>query len=927
MSSTPGRASQAATTIARLLGIRPAEVGRGLLLFAYLFLVVGSFVVGKAARDALFLYRFSALQLPYVDIAVAVLVGVWVSLYIRIGRYVSLRTILSWTLALFAGMSLLFWYLSRYHDAPWVMPVIYIWVGMFGVIGPTQVWTLANYVLTTREAKRLIGLTGSGAIAGNITGGFIIQHTATRFGTESTLVGMAIALLLCIPVVHALWRQRHLAQVVDGEDTGRATSRRGPSGLKAALGLIAGSPYLRAIAAVILLSSFVTAVAAWQFKAAARQAIPDRDQLTAFFGSFNFWTGLASLALQLLLTSRLLRRFGLGVALFVVPVALTLSSASYLLVGSLAAVVLLRGSDQVLRYSIDRPTVELLYLPVPADQTFQVKSFIDTVVWRLGDGLAGLTVLIFAAWLHWPAQQITWVNLLLLTGWLTAAYVAQRQYIVNLGDVIYNNRLDAERASALVLDKTAIDILASRLHGDDARQILYALGLFAASHREAAHPAVRGLLTHASAEVRRAAISALDAAGDLTVQAEVERLLYDRDLTVRTEAMLYIAHHAHIDPLERIEEIGDFEDFSLRSAMVSYLARSGPTQNLDAAHMLLGRMVHDDDTRAQIEAARLMPLLPDVFEEELETLVRAADPDVARHAIAAAGQFQKRELVPILLPRLAEGELLEETTAAIARLGDRVVGMLNDHLADYGTPIAVRREIPGVLLRIGTPDAEAALTENLLDRDTVLRFRVLAALNKLRGSNPSRPLDVGLVETVLQAEIMGHLRSYQLLGTLDYRIDSREPVAQALRESMTQEVERIFRLVKLLFPANDMHSAFVGLQSDNRTVHDNALEFLENVLKPQLRELLLPLLDTDVTTDRRVAMANRVLGTSLASREEAVAMLALSPDPWLQSCAAYAIGVFGLVHLAPELDRWMEADDLLLRETARQAKEKIAPRS
>jgi hypothetical protein len=253
--------------------------------------------------------------------------------------------------------------------------------------------------------------------------------------------------------------------------------------------------------------------------------------------------------------------------------------------------------------------------------------------------------------------------------------------------------------------------------------------------------------------------------------------------------------------------------------------------------------------------------------------------------------------------------------------------MLNDHLADYGTPIAVRREIPGVLLRIGTPDAEAALTENLLDRDTVLRFRVLAALNKLRGSNPSRPLDVGLVETVLQAEIMGHLRSYQLLGTLDYRIDSREPVAQALRESMTQEVERIFRLVKLLFPANDMHSAFVGLQSDNRTVHDNALEFLENVLKPQLRELLLPLLDTDVTTDRRVAMANRVLGTSLASREEAVAMLALSPDPWLQSCAAYAIGVFGLVHLAPELDRWMEADDLLLRETARQAKEKIAPRS
>src|SRR5438552_537364 len=102
MSSAQARPSATVTTISRLLGIRPGEVYRGLLLFAYLFLVVGSFVVGKATRDALFLYRFSALQLPYVDIAVAVLVSLWVAVYIRVGRYVSLRTIVSWSLGLFA---------------------------------------------------------------------------------------------------------------------------------------------------------------------------------------------------------------------------------------------------------------------------------------------------------------------------------------------------------------------------------------------------------------------------------------------------------------------------------------------------------------------------------------------------------------------------------------------------------------------------------------------------------------------------------------------------------------------------------------------------------------------------------------------------------------------------------------------------------
>ena len=116
---------------------------------------------------------------------------------------------------------------------------------------------------------------------------------------------------------------------------------------------------------------------------------------------------------------------------------------------------------------------------------------------------------------------------------------------------------------------------------------------------------------------------------------------------------------------------------------------------------------------------------------------------------------------------------------------------------------------------------------------------------------------------MLAAEIVGHLRSYQILGTLDYAADSSEPVAQALRESMTQEVERIFRLLKLLSPAYDIESAYVGLQSAKRDIHDNALEFLENILKPQLRTLLLPLLDSDFTAAQRVELANRTLGTTV----------------------------------------------------------------
>jgi ATP:ADP antiporter, AAA family len=904
------------------LNLRPGEARKGGLLFAYLFLVIGSFVVGKAVRDALFLDRFSALQLPYVDIAIALIVGVWVSVYLRLGRYLSVRMLLVGSLLVFAGIALLFWWLAQRTDSPWLFRIIYVWVGMFGVVAPAQVWTLANYVLTTREAKRLFGFIGSGATLGWIVGGFIVRLTAMRYGSEASLVGMAVALFISAALVDRIWALRAPDQAAVGEDT--LIRRRAAAGLAESLRLIAGSRYLQAIAAVILISSFATAVAGWQFKAMVQQAIPGRDELARFFGTFNFFAGILALLVQWILTGRLLRRLGLGFALFIVPVAMTMSSFAVLLFGSLAAVIALRGCDQVLRYAIDKPTVELLYLPVPPEQTLSVKSFIDTVIWRLGDGLAGVAVLLLAAELGFSAIGITWFNLVLLVAWIAAAWVAQRLYVRHLAESIHTYRLNAERGTSSTLERTATELLVGRLKGNDPREIVYALNVFRTTHGNVPHPAVRGLLNHASPEVRTEALRVLDEAGDASLVTQVERMLYDEALAVRTHALLYLAHHAHIDPLDRVEQLGGFADFSVRSAIVSYLAQPGPTQKLDAARPILEAMITDPQLETRVEAGRVLEVLPADFGPQAGALLDSRDVEPARHAIRAVGRWQALSLADKVVAKLAEPALVEDTVEALARFNDRIIEHLRDSMADPSTPLTIRRELPSVLVRIDTPRAQQLLLENLLDPDTTLRFRIIGALNKFQDLHPTWPLDSQLLETVLAAEITGHYRSYQLVGSLDYEGADAEPIAQALRDSMNQEVERIFRLTKLLFPALDMHSAYVGLQSTNRVIHDNSLEFLDSALKPEIRALLVPLLDADVSVPRRVELANRVLGTSVASPEAAVAALMATNDPWLKSCAAYAIGIFRLTNLASALDEYLESDDTLLRETARQAKEKLA---
>jgi len=611
------------------------------------------------------------------------------------------------------------------------------------VIAVTQVWTMANFVWTTREAKRMFGMLGSGGITGGIAAGFIMKRMAPKFGTESILLLIAAFVAISAALVIVIWRQRPV------DDTNEdALPQTGQRNLLESFQLVRQSPHLQAIAALICLSSIVTTAANWQFKAIAKEVFVNKDAFTAFIASVVQYTGIASLAVQLLITTKLVRRFGVGIALLVLPVSLVFGSAAVAVWGSLWAATMLRGSDQVFRYSIDTSALQLLYLPVPVSIKMQVKSFIDTVIWRFGDGLAGLTLLVFATDLHFSARQISWVTLVLLGTWIVAAFIARRQYIATLRENIQQVRIQPEQVSVPILDRFTSNLFAEKLGSTDVNEVIYALDLFEMAQEIKTHSAVRHLLDHPSAHVRRRAISILNIAGDVSVRDDMPRLLTDSSLEVRTEALLYLSRHDAMDPLNYIERLGDFADVSIRSATISFLMRPGEGQNVQAARMILDGTIDD----------------------------------------------------------LRSPELAPDATRALALLGDMAVDALQDHLASPNVPPQIRLRIPEVLLRIGTPAAARALSENLVQGDGELRSKVISSLNKLCEFERHLNLDKQFIESAMIAEMMGHYRSYQLLGASAGVIDD------TLREAMADELERIFRLMKLLFPSLDLQNAYLGVQ-------------------------------------------------------------------------------------------------------------------
>lgn len=840
------------STINRALNLRHGDLERGAPFFLYYFLIIASYSMGQVAGDALFMERFKAVQLPYADIAIAILVGFVVAIYLRASHRTQLKNLLSACLLSFAATSSAFWWAAHYTSWPWLFPVLYIWVGIFGVLATTQVWTLANFVWTTREAKRLFSLLGSGGILGGIFGGFLGTFAVKRFGTESLLLIISFFLVLCTILVQIICRQQNTQE--NREEKAYIQPRQ--ASLMQSFQVIRESGLLQTIAILICLSSIVTTAASWQLKAIAKESFMEKDALAAFLSTFRGYTGVLALAAQLFVTTRILKRFGVGAALFVLPLLLMVGSIGLLTTGSLAAVTLLKASDKVFRYSVDTSALQLLYLPIPTRVKLQAKSFIDTVIWRLGDGLAGFTVLLFAAVLQFTPQEIGLPNLGFLVVWIGVAAYARKQYVGTLSENMQQLQLSPEQNAAPILDALTTTVLADKLNSRDPSEVLYALDLFKMGEEHSSHESVLKLLDHPNPDIRTKAISVLDEVGDKSARTLVANLLKDEHIGVRTEALLYMSQHDHIDPLEQIEAGGDFEEYSVRSGIVAYLARLGGNENLEGARVILDGMVREEGVqgkRTRLEAARLIASLPSRFEPQLGQLLQDDDKEVARCAMRAVAAQRRRRWAPLLVERLSDPELHYDAVEALLAFGETVAGTLRDYLGDESVALEIRREIPPILLKLGTPVAVRILANNVIQGDNVLRYRIISALNKLLDVHKDFEMDADSIETVLVAEIMGYYRSCQLL-------DAAKGDTVELKESMKQDLERIFRLMKLLWPEHALQDAYRGLQSKDPITHANALEYLDNTLKPQLRALLVPLIDSDISNAERARLANRFLG-------------------------------------------------------------------
>ncbi|MGA2606122.1 MAG: HEAT repeat domain-containing protein [Terriglobia bacterium] len=848
------------------------------LLFSYLTLALTSYTIIRAARDGIFLHKFSALELPYVYIGIGIVIGFIVALYIRLAARVSQVWLISGCLVFFILNIIAFWVALRaeWAPAPWIF---YVWTSAFGIIITTQVWTVANSVLDLRQARRVFPLVVYGGILGGAAGGLIGAWLVKSIGTENLLLVQIPLLLLAILVAQVLIRRYSVTG--RAEHAGKAGGE-GHRAFGAVAKAILASPYLRLIVGLLALSAIVTLIVGFQFNVVVQHAFHNnKDQLTAFFASFTAYLAFGAFLLQVTAGSRMVEKLGIRVTLFILPVAVMLGTVTLVAFPvALWAGGVLKGSDYTIRYSIDRVSTELLYVPVPHSVKTQIKAVTDMVVQRLADGVGGLMLLLVTRVLHQGQVGVGIFNLILLSVWVWVAWQARTEYRKEVSKIFIAGPepLPAPIIRVVFSESASVASLKSMLASPDEEVVLGAIEMAVVLRRP--QWITQELIAHPSPRVRAKAVEL----APLTEEGLLERVKQDSNSTVRASAILRVAQQTSGVGGRGVGLMHFLQSPDLRvrlSALVA-LARQQSELPPGTIKSVLDQIATElgPDSRECKEVAEALGDIPHPEAVELHLrLLQHSDPSVKKTAILSAGRAGHRELVPFLMPLLRDLRWGPDARLCLREYGPRILGTLADLLKDPSEDIEIRRSIPLVLAYLPHQESVDILLDGLFDYDGLLRYRSIRALGKLRLLDPELRFDRQKVSLLLREESEDAIWCRQALAALYPGGGSNDLLEQLFKDKVNRGKDRVFRLLALLLPPATAISALLAMAEDDRLKRAAVAEFLDNVLPGKLRDYVLPVIEPKAKLLRPTQTVRQILEACLRN-----------PDPILRECAAEAIG-------------------------------------
>lgn len=370
----------------RILLIERNELKAVVLSFFYFFSLLCAYYILRPVRDEMGIIS-GVENLQWLFTATFVTMLAAVPLFGYVTRKFSRSQFVPLVYYFFVANLLLFFVLLKIQLEPKIIGgIFFVWLSVFNLFAVSVFWSLMADIFTTGQSKRVFGIIAAGGSAGAISGPAITTFLAKPLGPVNLILISAV-LLLCSSVFVKLlikWYERNIGRQNE-ENIDQPIGGNIFAGITAVL----KSKHLMKIAVLIVLYTTVSTFLYFEQAHIFENEIRSSTERTSMFGLVDLSTNTLAVGWQFFITSRVIKRLGLSFLLAVIPFLVMLAFLLLSFNTTVAVIVAAQVIHRSGNFSFQRPGREILFTMVSREARYKAKNFIDTVIYRGSDAVAG----------------------------------------------------------------------------------------------------------------------------------------------------------------------------------------------------------------------------------------------------------------------------------------------------------------------------------------------------------------------------------------------------------------------------------------------------------------------------------------------------------------------------------------------------------
>ena len=878
------------------------------VLFILLFILFASVILGDNVSDSLFLANYDPSTLPWmfiINAAFLFLISLnFISLIDRLDRGRLMQGVLlihfSCLLLIRAMVMVKFKY---------AFPFLYSYAYSAKMIVFLTFWTMANDIISAREAKASFPKIAGGGVLGGILISFSVVFIIKRIPAEDLLLIWAGLVLLSMPLVHHVHKQ-YLPYL---KATTQVPSRQ--SRLKqriADFDLIKNESLLRTMATIYFLTFILLFAHDYIFLSTLKETfIKSKDfflsnikpemvqsvmlgeettklilkkEIPVFLGFFKGIANSITTLLQLTVAGLILKRMGTVRSTLVMPM---LFFITYLLIllcltnvfpsvgpmgypffGSmLFFIILISIALRIAVFdSIYSPNFQIFFSAINKDIRGRGKIFIEGIVKPFAILAAGILIIML-----FNRSYILSVSILLLIS-IVLLYLCiqiRKSYSETISKTLGGGKTDRinKLLSATMMDTAEpalIEILADIIHDPDPEVSDFAVTYLAKIGNEKSFAILYREFDEISDIGKARMVKLIGQLNDIRFHSFFETGLKCKSPVVKAESILALKH---------IELDGKSELLSPYLGHENVIVRS-------RAIVALWESSHDEVRNG--------------FVLQLEQMVGLNSRDAIASVLFAAGEIGDDKLMPVLSRAIyhpaigiSRGDYNELTNVIISLSGFREEKAIRLLLNFISVADHLQRTLIEKALTTNLVSHDELLSEALTDKNHNVRHLSINVMTKAK-ENIS-PATRNRLTLLLDSEIkrMYRLSQYCMIIGNSCNGDESEVLIGIIRDSL---IKRNLGYVVNIFNAlsdTDILSAIPDkIISPSRHIRSNAIELLENNVSMKQIKYFLPLCE-DAAPAKLQTFGRSVWNFDSPDIYFVLSELYKESDPWIRAFTLY----------------------------------------